>query len=351
LWLFSQQNQSKDDSMKKFRHGWVLMLAIFSFAACSATLKPNFPPRYVVQEGDTLWDIAGKFLDKPWEWKEIWRDNPQIKNPRHLHPGAVLEMKFYDGKPALVMVRRGTYRLSPQARPQPAHSAIPTIPLNDLKPFLNGALVFDHEQFRDFSYIVSVEGEHVLAHPGVEVYVRYLPPAPTLHYGFYRYRQTYRDPITREFLGISADYIGTGDLVEKGNPATLVVKEALNTVEVKDYVMPNTPDEFAFYFDPRAPSKPINGVVIDMFNSVKYSGAQQVVVINRGKQDGLHAGDVLAVFKNPQEVRDLVAHDPVVLPAKRVGEILIFRPFRRVSFGLVMTATEPMAKLFLVQNP
>ena len=337
--------------MKKFRHGWVLLLAILSFAACAATLKSNFPQRYVVQEGDTLWDIAGKYLDKPWEWKEIWRDNPQIKNPRHLHPGAVLEMKFFDGKPALVMTRRGTYKLSPQVRPQPALRAIPTIPLNELKPFLNGSLVFDQEEFRDFSYIVALDGEHLVAAPGQQVYVRYLRPAPTPHYGFYRFRHTYRDPITHEFLGVSANYVGTGDLVAKGNPATLVVKEALDTIEVKDYVMPNTPDEFAMYFDPRAPSKPINGIIIDMFNSIDYSGSQQVVVINRGKSDGLRDGDVLAVYRNPKGVRDLVAHDEVVVPPKRVGEILIFRRFNRVSFGLVMSSTEFMEKLFLVQNP
>ena len=45
------------------------------------TYEPEYPQTYIVQEGDTLWDISSVFLRDPWYWPEIWFKNPQVENP------------------------------------------------------------------------------------------------------------------------------------------------------------------------------------------------------------------------------------------------------------------------------
>lgn len=42
---------------------------------------------YLVQRGDTLWEIAEKFYKNPFEWKKIHSANPEIKNPDLIYPG------------------------------------------------------------------------------------------------------------------------------------------------------------------------------------------------------------------------------------------------------------------------
>lgn len=42
---------------------------------------------YVIQKGDTLWDISSQKLKDPLSWPKLWRANPQIRNPHLIFPG------------------------------------------------------------------------------------------------------------------------------------------------------------------------------------------------------------------------------------------------------------------------
>lgn len=41
---------------------------------------------YIIKKGDTLWDIAKKFLKDPFLWPNIHKDNPYISNPHKIEP-------------------------------------------------------------------------------------------------------------------------------------------------------------------------------------------------------------------------------------------------------------------------
>jgi len=71
-------------------------------------LKKNYSEVYIIQKGDTLWDISDKFLDSPWYWPKIWEMNKYITNPHWIYPGN--ELKFsYSGKygPSITVILRG----------------------------------------------------------------------------------------------------------------------------------------------------------------------------------------------------------------------------------------------------
>ena len=54
--------------MNKFLLGILAcaVLALQAMAADPVALRSDHPDEYVVKRGDTLWDISGRFLEKPW---------------------------------------------------------------------------------------------------------------------------------------------------------------------------------------------------------------------------------------------------------------------------------------------
>ena len=116
--------------------------------ADSVTLRPDHPDRYVVVKGDTLWEISARFLRDPWLWPQVWSVNPQIRNPHLIYPGDAITLAYVNGKPRLRLQRGApvphgmrTVRLTPEVRREPLPKAIPTIPLDAIRPFLTRAAV------------------------------------------------------------------------------------------------------------------------------------------------------------------------------------------------------------------
>ena len=51
------------------------MLLTVATYAVAQEVRGDHPETYTVQQGDTLWDISAKFLDKPW----LWPENPYAR--------------------------------------------------------------------------------------------------------------------------------------------------------------------------------------------------------------------------------------------------------------------------------
>lgn len=326
-------------------------MTLAAHAAGEVPLNPAHPDRYVVKRGDTLWDIAERFLRDPWLWPEVWHINPQIENPHLIYPGDVISLVYVDGKPRLVLQRgRPTVKLSPQARPQPLDEAIPTIPLDVIGPFLSRPRVLEEPAYERAPYIVSSADEHLIAGAGDRVYVRGLSRGPG-RYTVLRRGELYRDPDTGEVLGLEAVHVADARLQRPGDPAVLVLVSSSREAIVGDRVLPVEEGRYTDRFLPRAPKHRVDGRIISVLDGVSRIGQYQVVVLNRGRREGVEPGHVLAVYQTGEVIEDPVRGGKVKLPDERAGIVMVFRTFDKVSYALVMRATRSIRVLDRVRNP
>ena len=73
--------------------------------------------------------------------------------------------------------------------------------------------------------------------------------------------------------------------------------------------------------------------------------------MNRGSSNGLSDGDVLSVFQTGSVVDDRFGGGKVTLPDETAGTIMVFKTYDRISYGLVMEATDAIRIHDTVRNP
>ncbi len=366
--------------MKKWAMKGVLGLVIglsLTFSAFSAVeLRNNHPDVYVVQKGDTLWDISAEFLVKPWLWPEIWTVNPQVANPHLIYPGDVLSLVYIGGKPRIVR-KPGVIKLSPQMREISRGQAIPALPLERIKPFLVGARVVSEEELNSAPYLLANDGDHLVAGKDVRIYARGInQPEIQASYALFRPGDEYRDPVTDELLGREAIHLGAARVARAGDPTTLDITESVQESLKGDRLLPIDEQHLQPYFFPHVSKKKMDGQIISVYEGVTQIGQYNVVIINRGTREGMEVGNVFTVMSRGATVKDDIAgerriskdnysaisefgksiigqgtSDEVKLPDEEAGEIMVFRTFDKVSLALVMTATRPMHVYDALVNP
>jgi hypothetical protein len=203
-------------------------------------------------------------------------------------------------------------------------------------------------------YVVSFGVEHLVGGNDMNAYVISIENDEHLSFDLVRPGKPYKDADTGELLGFEVRYVCQGELLRTGNPATLRLFNMQISARLGDRAIPVPDDRILTTFHPRAPEREINGSIISVLNGVTQIGQFNVVVLDRGAEDGLQAGDVLTVNHRGAVIRNQITggqRNRVVLPDELAGKLMVFRAFPRVSFGLVMHANRSIHLRDRVTNP
>ena len=349
--------------------------------AQDVAVRSDHPDEYVVVKGDTLWDISGRFLDKPWQWPAIWQANPQIENPHLIYPGDVVSLVYIDGVPQLRLSRGGTVKLSPSIRVVD-RDAINAIPFESIKPFIKDLRVLSPSEFEGLPYIVANNEERMNATYSDQTYARGLdakvgeeyivarlmniydsvgdPPEirrvlPKEHWKqvpnvWDRHQNTYntvspwnrrpRDPIGYEMFEVSRVRV-----VQAGEISVMDIIRDRTEVRPGDFILPVSDMGYLSTFFPSAMDNiPSDLRVLATSGQRSGVGLYQIVSLNAGTNQGVEAGNVFSAFRLGQLTKDRTGYRygsfseeaSPRLPETYDGLVMVFRTFEDISYGMVM---------------
>ena len=158
--------------MKTWFIAFALLLTASFSVADALSLKPGAPSVYVVKKGDTLWDIAGMYLDDPWRWPSIWQINDQVSNPNLIYPGDRLNLVMVNGQMRVEIERSGVVRLSPKIRTSELDQTAAAIPLTKLDPFLNKSRITTADELNQSPYVIAGNAARLLSGPGDKLFAQ-----------------------------------------------------------------------------------------------------------------------------------------------------------------------------------
>lgn len=348
--------------------GFALALALTAGMAIGAQpleLAPNAPDRYTVVKGDTLWDISGRFLSKPWRWPEIWELNrEQIRNPHLIYPGDIVVLDRSGASPRLRLSRLvgsggsgadpsglPVERRQPQTRVEMLErEPVPTIDSTAIEPFLNRPLIVGEKELAANPRIVATQDGRVYLGRGDLAYARGIADDTVREWHIYRQAKPLLDPDTRKPIAWEALFVGSARLEKAGDPATLRITSMTEEIGVGDRLMPSEPPK-TFSYVPRPPAGEVDGRILAVYRGVTQIGRNNVVAVNAGGGAGVEPGNVLAIHQRGRLVVDRETKEQLRLPDEAVGHLLVFRVFDNISYGLVMDASQSITVGDVVTNP
>lgn len=311
-------------------------------------VKENYPTKYVVKKGDTLWDISAKFLKKPWYWPKIWHVNPQVDDPHWIYPGDVLTLVWIDGKPYL-------QRATPAPKNVPP---VQTIDTETIKSFLKHDIILpaDDDELERIPFVMGDNDGHNYMAETKDIYIRGKLDQGK-QYGVYHKGELLKDEDGKA-LGYKAEFVG---VVLGGKEYPNVINKAYlvknqSAVTVGDYVLPLGDDTgYSLYFTPK--SATVDATVIALPNTVMAAGHYDTVILSKGSASGVKVGDVYSITKPGQVMvgrtaedmeyatmasagRQLNALRSNILPDDQVAQVLVYRTYNSVSLAIVMVGKQ-----------
>ncbi len=300
-------------------------------------LREQVPQPYVVQPGDTLWDIAKRFFKDPYQWLHIWERNLYITNPDLIYPGNRI---WFDADYA----ERGglrVERVQPTAVIRPVQRLEPAVDPRRIVHALRHYDFVAEDELEGVGYILGSNEERLNFGAGDALYVRLTGAVSSPSFDVFRPTDVVKDPHTGKRLGRLVVHLGRVRLtssLEQGEARTAIVERAFSEIEPGDRLKPALDVDPSII--PFVPARDHPGTVLFIMNDAAEAGQNQVVGISPSAADGVRPGMRLLVFRKGRRIRDPRSGKDVDLPDEPIGELLVIVAHKHASMALVMRSTK-----------
>jgi hypothetical protein len=309
------------------------------------------------------------YLDKPWQWPELWRTNIHITNPHLIYPGDELRLvKNEKGETVLDVVRESPkpeIKLSPEGvKSLKVPNAIPALPWSVIKPYIENEMIMSQQTYDRYPYILGDQ----------EGAVRYTTDNLVLGKAARRSKENLS--IVRKqnelfdmegnFIGLQVRHLAKAKLVDADldNQALIKILEAKLEVKRGDKIIPaikNEPDDVLL-----VAAQDQTGFIIDDLEQHNLLGKYNVVVLDIGS-DQVSAGTIMGIYNQGPRIidgkqpkyegeSDMIRSafnmgDEISQPALKVGELVVFKAFDTASYALITKSAKVIKRGMIVAKP
>jgi len=282
---------------------------------------------YIVKKGDTLWGLSRKFFNSSWLWPDLWEKNKQLPNPHWIYPGQRI-------------------RLVPKA-PKPAE------PTEDIKPVVTVEQEVEEppyfifagidkigfirkEKLVPLAYILVESNEEQFIDQGDKVFIKQIGNQrlrPGHLFTIYRPLKQVKNPANRDKLGIQYYITGIVEIIKNEDEFDVGrIIRSNRRIQAKDLLIPyiKRPPKITLHESQRG----IDGQIIGTEEENQLFAADFVVFINKGKIDGMKAGQEYSIYE--LKTADRVGVNNVI------GSLLVLHIEEAASTALITYSVQSM---------
>lgn len=327
---------------------------IVTFGPPQAQASAARPDVYVVQNGDTLWDISTRFLGDAKYWPLLWSINEHITNPHWIYPGnRIVFVPGTDIEPPSLALDGGEsgrdgYTPDLVNYEEDGMACGLDVRFENSYPstrFKAPAYLEDSEKLPILGRIYKARtGQTFLGERDI-VYLQ-LKDTRSMECGdvvtvYRKEEKKIRHPNTRRIkYGKFWRVLGDARVLHvKGNIAMAELRGSNFEAQRGDIVGPRMPVELELPVE--SSSGDMNAVVVARLNKreAMLDGTNAVLVLDRGKRDGVRIGNTFYLVEQLDEYADREGSWDDKLPPSVIGRVVVVRVDERSSTAVVVDAT------------
>ena len=278
---------------------------------------------YIVQPGDTLWDLSQKFSDSAWLWPDMWNENQQITNPHLIYPGD--RIKLYRRKDVdRIQTSHAAAQINGETFKYKDIDAVGFIRKKALEP---SGIIFDIKQPKtlmsdhDELYITPQQGQSL--NVGEK-------------YTVYRTLKEIRDNETNVYIGIQHYLLGVVEITQvTPDVAVGKVNKTFRAIEVDDLVTPYLKRPDIIEIKESVPG--LKGKLISTEDHHNLIAQDRTAFIDKGEMDGVEIGQYYTIFVQEEDRVAINGKDKIVkLPPNKLGKVFVLHTEENTATTLIV---------------
>lgn len=313
------------------------------------------PEYYVVQKGDTLWEISSRFLGNSAYWPRLWSINEQVTNPHWIYPGnrIVFRMGTLLEPPGVELEgvpTRDGYSVAGLDYAETAPECGPDVRFDSRREsarYVAPGFLAVEDDLETYGTVHRARSQGTHMAEGDLVYLDLENP-DAFDCGdrvsiFRQVERKVRHPGSRKTqFGSMYQVVGEAVVVHtNGDLVSAQLTRGIKEVTRGDLVGPSIP--VAVDVDLRAPEGDLRGVVIGTLHQDEQmlTSLGETVFLDQGREDGVRVGTTFYLVHQRDEWVSFVEDDERI-PDSVVGRVVVVRVDDTHSTGVVVDASRPV---------